>query len=302
MNFGSLFKSVLFHVVIIVLMTVGIAFTPARDIVMPPPMTVELATVAELTQTPTPVAKPPIQKPEDQKPAKTEEKPKPKPAPTNTSDVPVAPVEKPKEEKPPPPPEQEAEVKPAPKPEPIKEEKPPEPKPETNKKAAEKQPEPEEKPKEPEKEKAEPKPQRDFGSVLKNLAANEETPEPETPNVAEKVLSEMGQNAPLGAQLTISELDALRRQLEGCWNVPIGARNAADMVVDVNLVVGPDKIVKQSSIVDKARYNNDSFFRAMADSAIRAVHAPACSPLALPEGKYDMWKNIIFTFNPRNMY
>lgn len=281
MNFGSLLKSVIFHVAIIVVMTIGVVFTPARDIVLPPPMTVEFATVAELTQTTTPVEKPPVKKPEEEKPPqKTEEPPKPPPAATNKSEEPAPPpVEKPKEKEPAPPPEQEAEVKPAPKPEPVKEEKPKEePKPETNKKAAEKQPETE-KPKEPETPKEEPKPaepQRDFGSVLKNLADTQPQPEPVTENIADKVLAEMGQNAPLGSQMTVSELDALRRQLESCWNVPIGARDAQNMVVDVNIIVGPDKVVKQASIVEKARYNNDTFFRAMADSAIRAVYAPAC--------------------------
>ncbi len=296
MRFGSLFTSVIFHIAIVVFMTVGIAFTPEREINIPPPITVEFAKVSDLTQTPDPTPKPPVKKPEEEKkpepPKKKEEKPKA--AATNTSDVPVAPVKEPKKEEPKPP-EQEAEVKPAPKPEPKKEEKKPDPPPkETNKKAAEKAPEP---------KKEEPKetapPQRDFGSVLRNLAESEPQDEAE---VADEEVPTVGQQAPLGEQLTISELDALRRQLEGCWNVPIGARDIENMIIDVNIIVGQDRVVQQAGIVDKARYNSDSFYRAVADTAIRAVYSPSCSPLNLPEGKYEMWKNIIVEFNPREMF
>lgn len=298
MRFGSLFTSVIFHIAIIAFMTVGIAFTPEREINIPPPITVEFAKMDELTQTPNPLPEPPAKKPEEEKkpepPKKKEEKPKPKPAATNTSDVPVAPVKEPKKEEPKPP-EQEAEVKPVPKPDLKKEEKKPDPPPETNKKEAEKSPEP----KKEEEPKKEAKPQRDFGSVLKNLAETEPEDEAE---IADQDVPAIGQQAPLGEQLTIGELDALRRQLEDCWNVPIGARDIENMVIDVNIVVGPDRVVQQAGIVDKSRYNSDSFFRAVADTAIRAVYSPSCSPLHLPEGKYEIWKNIIVEFNPKEMF
>ena len=40
---------------------------------------------------------------------------------------------------------------------------------------------------------------------------------------------------------------------------------------------------------------------AAADSAVRAVRNPKCSPLELPADKYDQWKRIDFTFDPRDM-
>ena len=54
--------------------------------------------------------------------------------------------------------------------------------------------------------------------------------------------------------------------------------------------------------MDQGRYNRDSFFRAAADSARRAVFHPHCNPLALPLDKYDIWKTIIIRFNPREMF
>jgi hypothetical protein len=45
--------------------------------------------------------------------------------------------------------------------------------------------------------------------------------------------------------------------------------------------------------------SNDPFFRAVAESALRALRKPLCSPLKLPYSEYDEWKEIILTFNPR---
>ena len=53
--------------------------------------------------------------------------------------------------------------------------------------------------------------------------------------------------------------------------------------------------------VDQARYASDQFFRAAADSAVRAVRNPQCSPLKLPQGKYDDWKSISIRFDPKDV-
>ncbi|MGM0421610.1 MAG: hypothetical protein ACQEQL_00770 [Pseudomonadota bacterium] len=293
MRLRSLFTSSIFHIAVIVVLTVGISFSSDREITQPPPMVVEFAEVAEKSETPTPAAKPPTPKKQETAPEPKRQDDKPKPAPTNTSNAPVAPVEKPPEKKPEPAP-------PAPKVRPksiAKPDAPPKPEPEeSNKKASEKQEEPEEK-EEPDKD---PVPQRDFSSVLKNLAENEE--KPEDAEKADEDAATTGQQAPMGSQLTVNELDALRRQLEGCWNLPIGAREVDEMVIDVNLIVNRDRTIREAKIVDTARYSRDSFFRAVADSALRAVRSPNCSPLQLPEDKYDMWQNIIVEFNPKEMF
>jgi len=293
MRLRSLFTSSIFHIAIVVLLTVGITFSSEREINLPPPMVVEFAEVAEKTETPKPVVKPPTPKKQKTEAEPKRQDDKPKTAATNTSNAPVTPVEKPPENKPePPPPAPEVRPKSIAKPD-----APPKPKPEErHKKASEEQQEPD-KNKEPKKA---PVPQRDFSSVLKNLAENEE--KPEEAEKADEDAATAGQQAPLGSQLTISELDALRRQLEGCWNVPIGAREVDDMIIDVNLMVNRDRTVREVNVVNMARYRRDSFFRAVADSAMRAVRSPSCSPLNLPEDKYEMWQNIIVEFNPKEMF
>lgn len=144
----------------------------------------------------------------------------------------------------------------------------------------------------------------DFNKLLKNLEAKkQETPKPSETKTESKTESQpaSSQATALSTRLTISEEDALRRQISACWNAPIGARDAQNLVVELVIDVNPDRTVLNTDIVDKARYASDSFFRAAADSAVRAVRNPKCSPLELPADKYSQWKRIDFTFDPRDM-
>lgn len=105
----------------------------------------------------------------------------------------------------------------------------------------------------------------------------------------------------LADRLMISEEDSLRRQISLCWNMPVGAREAENLVVEVVIEVNPDRTVREIHIVDEMRMNTDRYFRAAAEAAIRALRNPKCSPLALNPDKYDQWKTIRFNFDPRDM-
>jgi hypothetical protein len=37
-------------------------------------------------------------------------------------------------------------------------------------------------------------------------------------------------------------MDLLREQLYHCWNIPAGARDAKDLVIEVKVQVGPDGV------------------------------------------------------------
>ncbi len=132
---------------------------------------------------------------------------------------------------------------------------------------------------------------QDFAAVLRNL--EDSTPKP---------VQKAGQNAPLGERMTMSEEDALRTQLESCWNVPIGAKDVENMSVSIFMVINRDRVLQSARIVDTARYNSDQVFRAVADSALRAVRNPKCSPFDLPPDKYNIWNNTTVTFNPKDMF
>ena len=68
------------------------------------------------------------------------------------------------------------------------------------------------------------------------------------------------------------------------------------MVVKVRVWVNPDRTVNKARILDTNKMQNDPYFRSVAESALRAVLNPACSPLKLPAEKYDVWKKFIFKF------
>ncbi len=101
----------------------------------------------------------------------------------------------------------------------------------------------------------------------------------------------------LGEKLTISEKDAIRRQFYRCWIVPAGAKNLKDLFVSIKIKLDRDGNVISSKLINDNRLN-ESFFRAAAESAIRAVNHPECKKLKVPEKKYKTWKEIILDFDP----
>ncbi len=229
----------------------------------------------------------------------------------------------------------------APNPKTAKQEPPPEPEPEPEKEVAAltpRKPAPKEVPSEPDSVpipsletssepdqpalpvKPRPKPtppkQDDFDSVMKDVAELEDEPEPverettETDDLLSEVAAlleddpsdEQTQQTPiLGNRLTISEIDAVRRQIEPCWNVQIGARNPEELIVDVRVYMNRDGTVRKVQIIDTARMRSDVFFRAAADSARRAVQNKNCTPLNLPADKYDRWQQMVLRFDPSQM-
>lgn len=278
MNNRSVGISIGFHVVVILIGTLSLPWLK-RDFEIPPPISVELVDLDKITQTDKLVEKPTPKKEEPKEAA-----PKPPPVAKNTANEAQVPVKKEPEKKEPEPKKKDTVL--------VDENAPPE-----KKKT-------EEEKKKKETTKAEPK--KDFSSVLKNLQDVEDEPQPKTQlpdlKLDEESASEQGAKAPLGAKLTMSEEDALRRQLEGCWNVPLGAKDAESLRVEIFMVINPDRTLREAKVVDTGRYNSDTFFRAAADSALRAVRNPLCSPFEVPPDKYETWKTVTVTFDPSQMF
>jgi outer membrane biosynthesis protein TonB len=203
-----------------------------------------------------------------------------------------APVEAPEPE----PPQQVATLEPEPPPEPP----PPEP-PKVAAPAPIPAPAPKAKPKPP--RKPEPKTpakqpkQEDFLDRMKQVVAKHE-PEPPPPPRAPAARSAL---ETVANRLTMSEEDAVRRHIIRCWNPPVGARDAQDMEVRIVGTIRRDGVVQQVDVVadDKARMQDEPFFRAFAESAMRAFYK--CQRLPLPPEKYDSWKNFDIGFNLRDM-
>jgi outer membrane biosynthesis protein TonB len=247
-----------------------------RDIAEDAPLVVQLVNAApqtratEVNRTPPKPEKPPEvaqvepPKPEPPKP----EPPKPEPP---KPEPPPQPEPKPP---PPPPPDAKPEVK-------AEAPKPPPPKPEPPKKKDD---------------------DAAFDAYLKNLAKRDPArlqDKPQQQAVAEPRASSQP-NAPLGPQLTTSEIDLVKQQIARCWNVPAGARDAKDLRPEFRVYMNPDATVRSATQLNPDR-NSDPFFRAAAESAMRALRNPQCQPLKLPPQKYDLWQTFTITFDPKDL-
>ena len=101
--------------------------------------------------------------------------------------------------------------------------------------------------------------------------------------------------------LTLSEEDALRAQIFGCWSVPLGLPYDEDLLVRIKLELKQDGTIMKSEILDHQRMNRpgQKFYKVLAESALRAVRL--CQPLKVPPTGYNKWKNIQLNFNPTEM-
>jgi outer membrane biosynthesis protein TonB len=101
--------------------------------------------------------------------------------------------------------------------------------------------------------------------------------------------------------LTLSEEDALRAQIFGCWTVPLGLPYEDDLLVRIKLELKQDGTISKSEILDHVRMNKpgQKFYKILAESALRAVRI--CQPLRVPQTGYEKWKNIQLNFNPTEM-
>jgi outer membrane biosynthesis protein TonB len=100
------------------------------------------------------------------------------------------------------------------------------------------------------------------------------------------------------AQLTQSELDALRARLAQLWNPPAGARNPEEIVVTIRFKLKPNGTIDGGPQVITS--GQSPLFMASRDSAIRAVFRGQPFDMLRPE-TYESWKDIEVTFDPRDM-
>ena len=105
----------------------------------------------------------------------------------------------------------------------------------------------------------------------------------------------------LGLSLSISEIDAIRRHFERCWNIPSGAREAGNLATAIKVRFNKEGNVLDARIVDISRMKRDRYFRTAAESALRAVLNPRCQNAPLPENKFDKWKNLTLNFDPKSI-
>lgn len=298
--------SALLHVGILILVIVGLPGLLQSERPEIVPISVEVVSLEELSKKPekkTPpkpkARKPAPKKPDPPKVAKVAPPPPaPAPPPPETLKIPEPEPMPPEPAPKPKPPAPEAE--PAPKPTPKPKAKPAPPK-KTETRVAVKSPpvpKPKKKPKPPP-----PKPDA-FQSLLKNLAQDRKKAEKakaEAPATVAKQAEDKPKRSALQARMMAAGLvQAVNRQITPCWSIPAGAKDAANMSVAIRIRLNPDgSLGGQPKVEDTGRLGRDPFFRAVAESSLRALRNPQCMPLKLPYDQYDLWKEIAIVFDPK---
>ena len=101
--------------------------------------------------------------------------------------------------------------------------------------------------------------------------------------------------------LSLSEEDALKAQIFGCWSIPLGLPYNENLLVRIKLKLKPDGTIMKSEIIDHARMNKpgQGFYKVLAESALRALQL--CQPLRVPTTGYERWKDMQLNFDAREM-
>ena len=101
--------------------------------------------------------------------------------------------------------------------------------------------------------------------------------------------------------LSLSEEDALKAQIFGCWSIPLGLPYNENLLVRIKLQLKPDGTIIKSEILDHARMNKpgQGFYKVLAESALRAIKL--CQPLRVPTTGYERWKELQLNFDAREM-
>ena len=122
----------------------------------------------------------------------------------------------------------------------------------------------------------------------------------EVKNKNDKVTQDQEKNVDL-VGLSLSEEDALKAQIFGCWSIPLGLPYDQDLLVRIKLQLKPDGSIIRSEILDHARMNKpgQGFYKVLAESALRAVKL--CQPLRVPTTGYERWKDLQLNFDAREM-
>jgi len=138
---------------------------------------------------------------------------------------------------------------------------------------------------------------QDADAVLNKILAQATVPK--NAKAGPRVIEGAGNQSLATADL----VSALQSKIKPCWNPPVGAPNASDLVVDFDLVLNPDGSVASPPQLtsSSAAAMGNPYTRAAAEAARRAIYQ--CAPYNnLPAKRYSEWHEINpFHFDPSQM-
>ena len=109
----------------------------------------------------------------------------------------------------------------------------------------------------------------------------------------------LGTAAGGAAQLSQSEIDALKARLYALWSPPVGARDASNVQIEIRIRFKRDGTLETGPQVLTS--GNGAIFNAMRDSAVRAVLVGQPYTMLRPD-HYETWKEIDFLFDSSKMF
>jgi colicin import membrane protein len=109
----------------------------------------------------------------------------------------------------------------------------------------------------------------------------------------------LGRASATAAKLSQNEIDALRRRIGQCWNVPAGAEGLQNLRVVFRVLFNPDGTVSRGPDVVEATAS--PFGPTFAESGKRAILR--CQPYTmLRRETYNNWKDLEIQFAPMDMF
>ena len=95
-------------------------------------------------------------------------------------------------------------------------------------------------------------------------------------------------------------IDILKKHISNFWTPPIGADGAENLIVDIFMEFNKEGYVLKAEWVNRGMNSNNSFYKAAANAAIRAVKD--AEPMPLPVSKFKEWRTLTFRFDPATMF
>ncbi|MCY6379313.1 hypothetical protein [Hoeflea prorocentri] len=108
-----------------------------------------------------------------------------------------------------------------------------------------------------------------------------------------------GQSTSAGQELSQSEMDALRGQIQRCWQIVPGLSDGGEVRVQVSMRLDRSGAIEGQPDV-QARGGTEQVRRVLAGGARRAVLR--CAPYNLPAEKYETWSEVVVNFDPSKMF
>lgn len=107
------------------------------------------------------------------------------------------------------------------------------------------------------------------------------------------------------SELSVSGIDYVKTKIQESWKTSaIGGKDERNIEVVINVKLTKEGVIQSVNIENMAKYRSDGAFRALADSAERAIYIAQDSfdvfkVLAKQSAAdYNKWKDIRFTFTP----